>query len=229
MALRVTRRTSSDVCTAMTELATRTITSDPRLAPLRTLSTLAIGLFGGLALGIVARAWMRLIAEDPEFTWEGTIFILGGFTVFGFTQSMTALVRRRATRRWARSIGRMAGMIGLLPLFVGAGAIMLPTVVGGGLARARVDWHRYLRVICVIAASGPVILVGSQLVGSFGWSLHTAAGFLAMLAIYATIIGATKQTFAPPADRLRINRRLSIAMLVVAGLMLAYLLTGFAG
>jgi hypothetical protein len=193
------------------------------------LSTLATGLFGGLALGIVARAWMRLIAEDPEFTWEGTIFILGGFTVFGFTQSVIALVRHRATRRWTLAIGRAVGVIGLLPLFVGAGAIMLPTVVGGGLARARVDWHRYVRVICVVAASGPVLLVGSQLIGSFGWSLHTVAGFLAMVAIYATIIAATKQTFAPPVRGLRIDGRLRIALLVVVGLMLAYLLVGFAG
>jgi hypothetical protein len=192
------------------------------------LSILATGLVGGLALGIVARAWMRLIAEDPEFTWDGTIFILGAFTVFGFTQSVAAVVRRRAKRRWAVAVGRMLGMFGMLPLFVGAGAIMLPTVVGGGLARARVDWHRNVRVICLLLGSGPVILVGSQLIGSFGWSLHALAGFLAMLAIYATIIAATRQTFTA-AGALHINPRLRVAVLAIAGLMLAYLVVGFVG
>lgn len=201
---------------------------ETRRAPSRVVPALAIGLFGGLALGIVARAWMRLIAEDPDFTWDGTIFILGAFTVFGFTQSVAAVVRRRARRRWAVRLGRMLGMIGMLPLFVGAGSIMLPTVVGGGLARARVDWRGYVRVICLLLALGPVVLVGSQLVGSFGWSLHTVAGFLAMLAIYGTIVAATKQTFVA-AGTLHVNPRLRLALLAIAGLMLAYLVVGFVG
>jgi hypothetical protein len=32
--------------------------------------------FAGAALGVVARCWMRLITEDSEFTWSGTIFIV---------------------------------------------------------------------------------------------------------------------------------------------------------
>ena len=213
----------------MTAFAVRTDVTETRPAPpSRIVPVLAFGLFGGLGLGIVARAWMRLIAEDPDFTWDGTIFILGAFTVFGVTQSVAAVVRRRAKRRWAVRVGRTLGMIGMLPLFVGAGAIMLPTVVGGGLARARVDWHRYVRVICLLVASAPVILVGSQLVGSFGWSLHTVAGFLAMLAIYATIVAATKQTFVA-AGTLHVNPRLRLALLAIAGLMLAYLVVGFVG
>jgi hypothetical protein len=38
----------------------------------RCVVALAIGLFGGFALGVVSRAWMRLISEDPDFTWNGT-------------------------------------------------------------------------------------------------------------------------------------------------------------
>jgi hypothetical protein len=161
----------------------------------RVVPTLATGVFGGLLLGILARAWMRLIAEDPEFTWSGTIFIVGGFTIFGFTQSVAALVRSRATRRWTLTLARVLGTIGMLPLFVAAGGLMLPTVVGGGLAVARVQWHRVLRGICLLVAAVPVVFVGHQLVGSFGWSLHTVAGFVAMLAIYSTIVWATRFTF----------------------------------
>ncbi|HSP27497.1 MAG TPA: hypothetical protein VLN74_03025, partial [Ilumatobacteraceae bacterium] len=42
-----------------------------------------IGPFAGAALGVVARWWMRLISDDPEFTWSGTIFIVLAFTVMG--------------------------------------------------------------------------------------------------------------------------------------------------
>ena len=86
------------------------------------ISTLALGLFGGAALGIAARAWMRLIADDPEFTWDGTIFIVMAFTIFGFTQSIVAAARRRTRRRWTLTVARVIGTVGLLPLFVGAGA-----------------------------------------------------------------------------------------------------------
>jgi hypothetical protein len=85
----------------MTDLANR-LNVPMRAAPntpARPILMLAAGLFGGLTLGILARAWMRLISDDPQFTWNGTIFIVGGFTVFGFTQSVVAVGRRRPRRR----------------------------------------------------------------------------------------------------------------------------------
>jgi hypothetical protein len=198
-------------------------------APTRSLRILAWGVLGGFALGAIARAWMRLIAEDPEFTWAGTIFIVAAFTIFGFAQSIAAVARRRATRRWTLTVARLIGAVGFMPLFIGAGALMLPTVVGGGFALARTDWRPFLRVICLLAAAGPVVLVGSQLVGSFGWSVHTLAGFLAMLAIYGTIIISTRFTMSARADGRRLNGRVRVAILVILGLVLAYALVGLAG
>ena len=190
-------------------------TSDPWV-----ISTLAIGLFGGAVLGIAARAWMRLIADDPEFTWGGTIFIVMAFTIFGFTQSIGAVARRRTRRRWTLTIARVIGTVGLLPLFVGAGALMLPTVVGGGLALARVEWHRVARGICLVLAAAPVLFVGSDLVSSFGWSLHALAGFVAMLVIYGTIVLATRFTFAAQPGGKKRPRWLVITFLVILGLLL---------
>ena len=213
----------------MTDLATPLTVEYHRRRPARILATLATGLFGGLSLGVAARAWMRFIAEDPEFTWNGTIFILLAFTVFGFTQSVAAVARQRARRRWISTASRVLGAIGFMPLFVGAGAIMLPTVVGGGLAVSRADWRRVPRAICVIGALGPVVLVGSQLVGSFGWSLHTLAGLVAMLAIYGVVISATRFTIAAPAGGRKLSRRFKVAMLVIAGLVLAYAMVGLIG
>jgi len=195
--------------------------------PARSILMLSAGLFGGLALGIIARAWMRLISEDPEFTWSGTIFIVGAFTVFGFTQSVVAVTRRRSRRRWVLTIVRVVGTIGLMPLFIGAGAIMLPTVVAGGLARARVDWNHIVRWICLSLALVPVLVVGSGFVGSFGWSLHTFVGFLSMVAIYATIVSATRFTFTAQADGWRVKRWVTITLYAVLGLLLLQFTVGF--
>jgi hypothetical protein len=213
----------------MTDLANR-LNFPVQAAPQKTtrpILVLAAGLFGGLTLGILARAWMRLISEDPEFTWNGTIFIVGAFTVFGFTQSVVAVARRRARRRWALTIVRVVGTIGLMPLFVGAGAVMLPTVVAGGLARARVEWNHIARWLCLALAMVPVLIVGSGLIGSFGWSLHAFVGFLAMVAIYATIVSATRFTFTAQADGWRLKRWVTITLFVVFGLLLLQFSVGF--
>ena len=212
----------------MTDLAVPMILETQR-ARWRTMPILAAGLFGGFALGIIARAWMRLIAEDPEFSWSGIIFIVVGFSIFGFTQSIAAVARRRTRRRWTLTVARVIGAIGLLPLFVGAGAIMLPTVVGGGLALTRVEWRRFVRVICVVAAAGPVVFVATELVGSFGYSLHTVVGFLAMLALYGTIITATRYTIAAQTDGWQLGRKARTAFLVVLGLVVVYVTVGMIG
>lgn len=181
---------------------------------------LALGLLGGFALGVVARAWMRLIAEDPEFTWSGTIFIVLGFTLFGFTQSIVAVARRRPSRWWKLTAIRSIGVAGMLPLFVAAGAVMIPTVVGGGFAMTRTKWPKVVRALCLLVAAGPVVFVGTDLVDSFGWSMRTIAGFVILLAVYSTIIWAGRFTFAvqnadsPAPRRARIVLSLVAAMLV---------------
>ena len=203
----------------MTDLAPPPMLVAPVVRP-RVLPIVAIGVFGGLALGVIARAWMRLISEDPAFTWSGTLFIVLGFTLFGFTQSIVAAARRRATRRSRLTVLRVVGVAGMLPLFVAAGAVMFPTVIGGGLALARVEWRRFTRAVCVLAALAPVVFVGNDLVDSFGWSLRTLAGFIAMLAVYATIIMATRFTFARQDDGWRSRRSRTITIVIVVGLLL---------
>lgn len=210
----------------MTDLAT-TPTTAHEGARRRALPTLAAGLIGGCLLGIIARAWMRLISEDPEFTWNGTLFIVGGFTIFGLTQSIAAVARCRARRRWKLTLVRVLGVVGTLPLFIGAGAIMLPTVVGGGLASARAEWRKATRAVCFVVAAAPVLLVGKDLVGSFGWSLHTVAGFVVLLAVYGTIIRITRFTFAAQTDGWRFPRWATITCAALLGLLFVQLTAGF--
>ncbi len=217
---------SSTTTPTPTPTLATTATPAVRTTRLRVVSMLAIGLFGGAALGIAARAWMRLISDDPEFTWGGTIFIVMAFTIFGFTQSIVAVARRRTKRRWTLTLARVIGTVGLMPIFVGAGAVMVPTVVGGGLALARVEWHRVARLICLVLAAAPVLFVGSDLVSSFGWSLHAVAGFVGMLAVYGTVVLATRFTFAAQPGGRRRPRWLVIAFFVILGLLLLQLSVG---
>ena len=69
------------------------------------------------------------ISEDPEFSWSGTLFIIGGFAVFGLAQSLVAVARRRLARRRTLYITLLDGRDG-----------MSPAVDGGWNATAYV-WH----------------------------------------------------------------------------------------
>lgn len=187
--------------------------------PKPVLSTIGLGVIGGCALGVVARAWMRLIAEDPEFTWSGTIFIVAGFTIFGFTQAIVAVARRRISRRSRLTIVRTFGAVAMVPLFGAAGSFMLPTVLGCGLAVARTEWRTITRCLWLLVAAGPVLFVGRDIVIGFGWSLHAFAGFTLMLAIYSTIIWATRFTFSAQRDGWRLSRRAkTVCLLLVVAL-----------
>ena len=212
----------------MTDLAEHP-TTPTRSSPLRAGSTLAIGLTAGFGLGVVARAWMRLISEDPEFTWAGTLFIVVGFTICGFVQSIVAVARRRLTQRWKLTIVRIIGAVAMLPLFVAAGALMFPTVLGCGLALTRGGWRRITRSLWLVVAAFPVVFVSSQLVGSFGWSLHALAGFVSMIAVYAPVVWATRFTFAAQDDGWRRGHWWTVAISLGAGLLIVGVAVGGGG
>jgi hypothetical protein len=158
---------------------------------------LAFGFVGGLLLGVFARAWMRLIATQPEFTWSGSIGVVIGFAIFGLTQSVTRVTRQRSSRRIILALVRVVGVLGMLPLFVAAGAPTMPTVVVGGLALARSDWRRSVRLVLAAIAAGPIVFVTRNLIHDFGLSTQTIGGIVGLLTIYVAIVFTTRSTFAP--------------------------------
>lgn len=198
--------------------------STERLPPVTRTRELVIVMFGtiaGLSLGVLARLWMRLISTEPEFSWGGTIFIVLGFTIFGLTQSVAALARRRRWRPWAARAARSGGVAGMLPLFVGAGGLMMPTVVGGGLAAWRVEWPKTARSVCALIAAVPVVFVGGGVVGDFGLSLRSLAGIAAMFAIYSGIVWANRATLARPQQGWRLQRVALVGAIGLAVLLVA--------
>ncbi len=147
-----------------------------------------VGLVVGAGLGIMARAWMRMISTDPEFTWNGTMFIVLGFTLFGFGQGSAVAIRRAAQRRWVVTAARTFAVLCTLPLFVAAGGIMMPTVIFGGLAWHRTDWPRWTRVVFVALGSTSIAFVGLQLHDHWGWQWRWWAGMAGLFAVYGSVI-----------------------------------------
>lgn len=139
-----------------------------------------IGALFGLLWGVGMRAWMRFISTNPEFTWGGTLFIVGATTIAG---TLTGL----AYWRWQKARGQFWRLLGLsfLPLGTAAGAVMLPTFVLGGIAWGRRRWPVWIRLLLglIAVALQVVFLVGGIndfATGREAVGVALYAGFLAV-------------------------------------------------
>jgi hypothetical protein len=190
----------------------------PRNVPV----ALAVGVLAGAVLGALARLWMRVITDDPQFTWSGTLFIVGAFAVFGAGQALSWSARRTGWRRPAVTAARGAAAVLTLPLFTGAGSIMLPTVLAAALAAWRTDWKRNTRLLLALAAvpvaAFVVVSIGREL-GVLARGLGGAVGFVG---IYTMVVVALHPTVAPVADGWHMRRRTRV-VLVASVLVLAAL------
>lgn len=169
----------------------------------------------GLAWGVVARLWMRFVSTDHEFSWGGTLFIIFGFGIFGLAQGLALAGRRAGWRRPGLTVARVVGGIGMVPIFGGAGALMIPTVLGGSLGWFRTDWSRWVRgVLIAVACLPPAFVFGSGLAED-GWSIRLVVGSLLLLPLYGVIIRATRPTLAPQLDGWHLPRFVRFGLAVV--------------
>jgi hypothetical protein len=182
-------------------------------------AVLAGALGAGVAWGVLARGWMRVISTDPEFTSSGTIFIVGAFAVAATAQAM-ALVARRRRSPALRGAGRVVGLVGMLPLFIGAGVTMFPTVVGGGLALGQRGWPRPLRAFAVVVAVAPVAAVTLSLVDDFGLGPRLVVGFLGLVLVYTGVVVAVTASLGGPVDSRPLPPALRVGMLVATSVLL---------
>jgi hypothetical protein len=136
------------------------------------------GAIGGLLWGVLMRMWMRFISTDPEFTWSGTGFILGAAFLAGAGLGTAYALSRRGHKGWWRLFG-----IPLILLGAGAGSIMLPGTIIGGLAFGRRKWPKVVRIaLATVAIVGTLALIGLTGEDGFGPIKTTVAlGSFAML------------------------------------------------
>jgi hypothetical protein len=92
----------------------------------------ALGAVAGAAWGVLARIWMRLISGDPEFSWTGTLTIIGVAALLGFGVGLVAAARRAGRSRW----WTLAVVPGLI-LFLSPGMLLAPSFFIGSLAYAQ--------------------------------------------------------------------------------------------
>jgi len=147
----------------------------------------------GFGWGVAARAWMRLISTEPEFTWSGTGYILGACTVAGLLLGAAEASRRRGAMRWWRATAASALLLG-----VGAGMIVLPTALLGGLAAGRRRWHPGIRAVLGLVAAAPVAFVARD-VGSTFPGLRGAFAVVVWLGLAVTLTLAFSVPFRQPA------------------------------
>lgn len=107
----------------------------------------------GLSWGVAMRAWMRFISASPEFSWEGTLFILGASVICGTVLGLAWYRRSVGGAGWWRL------SFGILILLGAGGAVMWPAVAMGALAigRPRPSWMRALLGAGALASQIPVI------------------------------------------------------------------------
>jgi hypothetical protein len=151
------------------------------------------GAAAGLGWGVTARAWMRLISTEPGFTWSGTGYILGACAVIGLLLGAAEAGRRRGALRWWRATAASALLLG-----VGAGTIVLPTALLGGLAAGRRRWHPGIRAALGLAAAIPVVLVAREVWGTLP-GLHGAFAITVWLSLAVTMALAFSVPFHQPA------------------------------
>jgi MFS family permease len=192
-----------------------------------------IGAVAGCVLGAGMRLFMRLVTDDPDFTWSGTLFIVALFGVFGVIQGLVGAARRLGLRRRWLTCWRLFGGFGMAVIMMGAGALMAPTVVAGSLARHRSDWPRLARTAGAIAAGLNVVAVAAMALGDTGVGLRTVSGLLLMTALYAVVVQAVAPTMRPQHDGWRLPARrmlaIGVALLACAGTLWGVAAVGIGG
>jgi hypothetical protein len=152
-----------------------------------------------MGYGIALRAWMRLVSESPEFSWNGTLFIVGAFTITGAFAGLVVGARRRQWKALVIPI-RFVAVVLSLSCFAGAGVVMLPTIVPGALALARKDWPQWVRRTLAVLSGLSVLIVfaGVDRLGE----LRAVVAIVTYMALVLVEIRIFSEAYRPTVARL---------------------------
>ena len=146
----------------------------------------------GAGWGGAARLWMRYISEDPQFSVSGTSFIIAIPTVI----SLCSVLARRSInwRPLARRPSRAIAGFSTILLGVAAGALMMPTLLLGGIAWAnRRRFPPLLLLPLTLLASAPIVVVAQEIPDGGRFLL----AFPAYLLLLATFIPVYARIYNP--------------------------------
>jgi hypothetical protein len=115
----------------------------------------AAGFLLGAVWGVFLRAWMRLLVAYGEFTWSGTLLIIGCSAAAG-----TGLALVRAARQSGRGPGwRWAALLAApLVLFPQGVVVLLPALLLGGLAISGRPPRRW-PILLAALTSAPLLML----------------------------------------------------------------------
>jgi hypothetical protein len=139
----------------------------------------------GLAWGVLARLFMRLLTTTPEFSWAGTLAILGFSAVLWSGVVVVDQARRTGRSRW----WRLAPIPGLV-LFLSPGVLLVPGAVGAAVwlalrTRAVLRWPCLLAGMLVTLAP----LFGDEPFEGSGGAPPTAWLGVALLVLATFLLG----------------------------------------
>lgn len=185
------------------------------------------GALGGALWGVVMRAWMRFITTSPEFSWSGTLFIVGGTTIVGTLLAVARVRRIRGGKGWWRLNGLSLGLLGA------GGAVMWPGVVLGAAALGWRADRRVRTLLALAAAASQVSLVGVTIWDNWRMSgvakITAAVWYVPMLLIE---IWAFSIIFRPVVEGVAVPRAMRGVLVGVTSVALcgvAVLTVGIAG
>jgi uncharacterized membrane protein YhaH (DUF805 family) len=107
---------------------------------------LGVGLALGVLTGVEARGFMRLLSEEPEFTWSGTAVVVGAFAVAGAALALTHDLKQRHRSTWWKLLALPAVVLGL-----GQGVVLLPGILAVSLVLSRRRWIRIVGLLILVA------------------------------------------------------------------------------
>lgn len=161
-------------------------------------ATVGLAVLAAFAFTVPARAWMRLISSDPDFSWSGTIGIAVGFSILFTGAALNLAARRNGWSRRATWAVRILGAVLILPAFGGAGLLVLPTALLGGIAVARPDWG-WARIFPALLAVVALVLVATTIPGDGLAAGRAALGILLLPAFVWPLVLAARMPFVPRA------------------------------
>ena len=193
-------------------------------SPVTPLRAGLVGLALGAGWGVVARAWMRMVSTSPEFSWSGTLAIVGLSAIVGLLVGLSWRARQgTGWRRWFRFLF-VPGLI----LFAGQGLPLAPGfLIAGPLLLRRGLLARFVSLVAIIGP-GALFWWTDRLdeVTMLSAPYHVQVGLLFGMPVLATALALAghlvmgplaRQAHSVSPERARSSRRSDSSLEVPAG------------